>query len=54
MTPHMKNQAYGYWSQEETNWSEKDMALIADVMKETPRPTSYEELLAQHESKFMK
>lgn len=40
-----RNQAFGKWTEEETNWSQKDTGLIADILKEKTLPTSNEELL---------
>ena len=48
-----KNSAFGHWTQEETNWSKKDLDFIQDVLKEKPIPTSYEELLAEHEANLL-
>ena len=48
------NHAYGKWTKEETNWSEKDTAFIQDVLKEKSIATSYEELLKEHEKKLMR
>lgn len=40
-----RNSAFGKWSEEETNWSQKDTDLIADILKEDTLPTSNEKLL---------
>lgn len=47
------NPAFGHWTVEETNWSKKDLDFIQGVLKEKPLPTSYEELLAEHEAKLL-
>jgi len=48
-----QNPAFGKWAEEETNWSQKGTDLIEDVIKEQPVPTSYEELLDEHESSLL-
>ena len=48
-----RNPACGHWSETQTNWSQKDTDFIADVLKEKPIPTSYKELLAEHEAKLV-
>ncbi len=40
-----RNLAFGKWTEEETNWSQKDTDLIADILQEETVPTSNEELL---------
>ena len=47
-----RNPAYGYWSEEETNWSEKDTALIDSILKYDKRtiPTSLKAIKEMHES----
>lgn len=46
-----RNPAYGCWSEEETNWSEKDTAFIERTTKDQePVPTSLKEIIATHES----
>ena len=49
----MKNKAHGDWTEEDTNWSEKDIDVIRDILKEQLIPVTYEELLKQHESKIV-
>ena len=44
-----RNPAFGKWSEEETNWSQKDTDLIADILNEETVPTSYKELLDEYE-----
>ncbi len=44
-----RNPAYGDWTEEETNWSQKDTDLIKDILKEPTIPTSYEELVREYE-----
>jgi len=48
----MKNQAYGKWTKEETNWSAKDNEYVQSLLKETPKAktTSLKELEEIHES----
>jgi len=48
-----QNPAFGRWTKEETNWSQKDADLIANVLKEQPVPTSYEELLDEYEESLL-
>lgn len=47
-----RNPAYGCWSEEETNWPEKDTALINSILKENNQtiPTSLKEIKAMHYS----
>lgn len=47
-----RNPAYGYWSEEETNWSEKDTALLKELRSKDEKlvPTSFKELKELHES----
>ena len=40
-----RNPAYGKWTEEETNWSQKDTDFIKDVENDELIPTSYEKLL---------
>ena len=49
----LKNPAYGKWTTEETNWSQKDADLVADILKEGTVKTSYEELLDEYESSLL-
>lgn len=48
-----RNPAYGKWSEEETNWSQKDADAVKDILKEQTVPTSYEELLDEYESSLL-
>ena len=48
-----RNPAFGHWTEEETNWSEKDTEFIKEVLKEEDIPTSYEELLDEYESTLL-
>ena len=45
-----RNPAYGKWSADETNWSQKDTDLVKDILKEDSVPTSFEQLLDEYES----
>ena len=47
-----RNPAYGYWSEEETNWSEKDTALIDSILEYDNKTiqTSLKEIKERHES----
>lgn len=47
-----RNPAYGYWSEEETNWSEKDTALVNAILEKnnTPIKTSLKEIKEWHEA----
>lgn len=51
-----RNPAYGYWSEEETNWSEKDDIMLVNLRRENPElvPTSLKELKELHESQYSK
>ena len=44
-----RNPAFGKWTEEETNWSQKDTDLIANILKEKTLPTSNEELFPNRE-----
>ncbi len=48
----MKNPAFGHWTVEETNWSEKDTAFIDVTLnkKNDSIPTSLKEIKELHES----
>lgn len=48
----MVNDAYGDWSKEETNWSEKDTEIVNNVLKQNnkPVPFDYDEMLRLHET----
>ena len=45
------NPAYGDWTEEETNWSEKDTEFIRDSLTDRVTETSFEELLREHNEK---
>lgn len=47
-----RNPAYGGWTEEETNWSERDTALLARIRRENPGsvPTSFKEIKEMVES----
>jgi len=49
----LKNPAFGKWTEEETNWSQKDAEIVKDVLKEDTVTTSYEELLDEYESTLL-
>ena len=40
-----RNPAFGDWTEEETNWSQKDTDFIQDALKAESIPTSNKELL---------
>ena len=48
----MRNPAHGHWSEEETNWSEKDTAFVENILKKNDRAirTSIKEIKEKHES----
>ena len=48
----MRNPAFGYWTEEETNWSEKDTAFLDATLdkKNKSIPTSFKEIKELHES----
>ena len=47
-----RNPAFGYWTEEETNWSDKDTAFIDTVINKNHKgiPTSFKEIKELHES----
>ena len=47
-----RNPAYGYWSEEETNWSAKDTAYVEAIKRNNEEfiPISFEEIKRLHES----
>ena len=47
-----QNPACGYWSEEETNWSPKDTALLEELRSKNEEliPTSFKEIKELHES----
>ncbi len=49
-----KNQAFGHWTQQETNWSTVDTDFIQNAIKELNKesPTSYHELVERNEAKL--
>ena len=49
----MKNLGYGLWSEEETNWSEKDTQRTLVALKAESEETSYEELLDEYEASLL-
>ena len=53
MNHQTNNSAFGKWTKEETNWSQKDSDLIEDILKETTIPTSYKELLDEYEASLL-
>lgn len=46
------NPAYGYWTKDETNWSEKDTEFIQDALDDDVIKTSYKELLDEYNEKI--
>lgn len=47
----MRNPAFGMWTEEDTNWSQKDTDFIKDVIHSKRYPYSYEKLLKELEAK---
>lgn len=49
-----RNPAFGEWTEEETNWSDKDTEFIKEALKNLDKatPTTYEELVARNEAKL--
>ena len=45
-----RNPAYGKWSADETNWSQKDTDLVKDILEGEFVPTSHEQLLDEYQS----
>ena len=47
-----RNPAFGKWSEDETNWSDKDTAFMDEVIKNSSgsNPTSLKELKDSHEN----
>lgn len=47
-----KNPAYGYWTEEDTNWSAKDTARMDELRKGNPEfiPTDFKDIKDLHES----
>ncbi len=48
-----KNPAFGKWTEEQTNWSSVDTEFIKNTLEGESIPTSYEELLKDHEVKLL-
>ena len=48
----MRNPAFGYWTEEETNWSEKDTAFLDATLKKKNNdiPMSLKDIIEHHES----
>ena len=40
-----RNPAYGNWTEEQTNWNDKDDEFIKDVIDEPTIPTTKKEIL---------
>ena len=47
------NTSLGKWTEYETNWSKDDDTFIKKALEEKLIPTSYEELLNEHEAKLI-
>ena len=45
----MRNPAYGVWTEEETNWSQRDSDMISEILKEDTVETSFEKILDAYE-----
>jgi len=45
-----KNPAFGKWSQEETNWDDKDTEFVKEALGGKTIQTSYEELSDEYET----